>query len=82
LIRTLVVNEPNATELLMTASDGAGLMKDFGNRFASSREAFRNRDFERALPLFANAVGGPGTCDRRSEAERQMIEALAFLAKH
>ncbi len=82
LIRTLAVNEPNATGLLITASGGAEPMKEFGGRFALAREAFRNRDLERALRLFADAVGGPGTYDRRSEGERRMMmdNALAHVA--
>lgn len=82
LIRTLVMNEPNATGLLKTASGGAETMKDFGSRVAPAREAFRSGDLERALRLFADAVGGPGTYDRRSEEERGMMtdNALAHVA--
>lgn len=82
LIRTLAVNEPNATGLLMTASGGAEIMEEFISRFAPAREAFRNRDLERALRLFADAVGGPGTYDRRSEGDRRMMmdNALAHAA--
>lgn len=82
MLRTLVVNEPNATGLLMTASGGAETMKEFGSRFAPAREAFRNGDLERALRLFADAIGGPGTYDRRSEEERRRMRdnALAHVA--
>lgn len=82
LVRTLVVNEPNATGLLKTAPDGAEIMKEFGGRFAPAREAFRKGDLEGGLRLFADAVGGPGTYDRRSEEERRMMSdnALAHVA--
>jgi len=66
----------------MTRSDGAEILREFGRRFASAREAFRNRDLERALRLFADAVGGPATYDRRSEGQRRMMmdNALAHVA--
>jgi pimeloyl-ACP methyl ester carboxylesterase len=82
LVRTLVVNEPNATGLLKTAAGGAETIKEFVSRFAPAREAFRNGDLERGLRLFADAVGGPGTYDRRSEEERGMMRdnALAHVA--
>lgn len=51
-------------------------------RFAAARDAFRNRDFERAMPLWAEAVGGPGGWERRSDSMRRMNfdNALANVA--
>ena len=80
--RALALNEPNAISLLPAAQNGAAMLKDFTERFASAREAFRQRDFERAMPLWAEAVSGPGTWNRRSEADRRMNfdNALAYVA--
>lgn len=73
LIRTLVVNEPPATGLLLNAEGGAEVVAEFGTRMGPVREAFRGGDLQRGLRLFADGVGGPGTYDRRSEAERRMM---------
>jgi pimeloyl-ACP methyl ester carboxylesterase len=80
--RTLVLNEPPATGLLLNAVGGQAVLNEFGDRLASSREAFRNHDLERAVHLFADAVGGPGTYHRRSAADRRMMmdNALAHVA--
>jgi len=73
LIRTLTVNEPPATGLLLNAAGGAEALAEFGARMTPAREAFRVGDLQRGLRLFADAVGGPGTYDRRSDAERRMM---------
>ncbi len=73
LIRTLSVNEPPAIGLLFNASGGAEVLAEFGARVTPVREAFLVGDLERGLRLFADAVGGPGTYDRRSEAEHRMM---------
>ena len=38
-----------------------------------AREAFRAGNLQRGLQLFADAVGGPGTYDRRPETVRRMM---------
>lgn len=58
LVRTLVVNEPPATGLLLNAADGAEVLAEFGARMTPAREAFRVGDLQRGLRLFADAVGG------------------------
>jgi pimeloyl-ACP methyl ester carboxylesterase len=73
LILTLSVNEPPATALLSNAGGGAEVLADFRAHMAPAREAFRVGDVERGARLFADAVGGSGTYDRRSEAERRMM---------
>jgi pimeloyl-ACP methyl ester carboxylesterase len=73
LTRTLAVNEPPATGLLLNAAGGAEALAEFGARVTPAREAFRVGDLRRGLRLFADAVGGPGTYDRRSEAQRRMM---------
>lgn len=72
LIRALAVNEPPATGLLLNAAGGAEVLAEFGAA-PPAREAFRVGDLQRGLRLFADGVGGPGTYDRRSEAERRMM---------
>jgi non-heme chloroperoxidase len=72
LVRTLAINEPPAGELLISAPGGADILKEFGGRMAPAREAFAAGDFQGGARVFADVVGGPGTYERRSEAERQM----------
>lgn len=74
MVRALVVNEPPATGLLVGTPAGADILKEWGARFASAREAFRKDDTDAGLRLFADAVGGPGTYDRRSESDRKMMQ--------
>jgi pimeloyl-ACP methyl ester carboxylesterase len=73
MVRTLVVNEPPAQGLLAGTPAGADILKQWGARFASAREAFKKDDIDAGLRLFADGVGGPGTYDRRSEGERQTM---------
>ena len=73
LVRTLVVNEPPATALLLNVAGGAETLAEFRARMNPAREAFRVGDLQRGLRLFADAVGRPGTYDRRSETERRMM---------
>ena len=70
--RSLVLNEPSAISLLSEEPDGAAIVAEVTKRFAAARDAFRGRDFERAMPLWAEAVGGPGGWERRSETTRRM----------
>jgi non-heme chloroperoxidase len=72
LVRTLAINEPPAGELLMSAPGGADVLKEFGGRMAPARAAFAAGDIQGGARIFADAVGGPGTYERRSEAERRM----------
>jgi hypothetical protein len=52
----------------------------WGARFASTRDAFRKDDIDAGLRLFADAVGGPGTYDRRSDGDRKMMSDNALSA--
>ena len=74
LVRTLVVNEPNAVGLGGTKS----LLAD------ATVEAFRSGNLERAVPLFFDTTGGPRTWERKSEAERRinMDNALSMAADY
>jgi non-heme chloroperoxidase len=73
LVRSLALVEPPATGLLVNLADSQALLKEFGSRFAPAREAFRKRDLENGVRLFADGVGGPGTYDRRSDFEKRMM---------
>jgi pimeloyl-ACP methyl ester carboxylesterase len=82
LVRTLILNEPPATGVLLHGADGPAVLQDFTHRLAPAREAFRTGEVERAVRLFADAVGGPGTYERRSAGEQRMMldNALAHVA--
>ena len=80
-VRALVLNEPPAAGMLRTAADGDAVLQAFMARFGPAMEAFRAGDVERALPLFADAVGGPGTYARRPEPVRLMMKDNAHSAE-
>jgi non-heme chloroperoxidase len=73
LLRSLTVVEPPAAGILLGIDNGPSILKEFGERFAPARDAFRKRDLENGLRLFADAVGGPGTYERRSEFDKKMM---------
>lgn len=73
LVRSLVLNEPPAAGLLLVAPGGDEVLKEFATRFAPAWEAFRTGELASAMRLFADAVGGPGTYDRRPESVRRMM---------
>lgn len=81
-VRALALNEPPAAGLIAGTPEGQAVVREFAAGQVTAREAFRARDFERAVRLFVDGVGGPGTFDRRSEADRRMAldNALAHLA--
>ncbi|MBR0739299.1 alpha/beta hydrolase [Bradyrhizobium liaoningense] len=80
MVRTLIINEPPAAALLAGAPGGADILKQWGARFSQARAAFQKDDVDAGLRLFAEAVGGPGTYDRRSESERKMMSDNALSA--
>lgn len=82
MVKTLALNEPPAAALLTGIPDGPTVLREFGARGAPAREAFRARDLDRAIPLFVDSVGGPGTFDRRSPADQRMAmdNGLSHLA--
>lgn len=73
LVRSLSVVEPPAGGLLASVANGAVIQKTFAERLAPARQAFLTGDVDAGLRLFADAVGGSGTYDRRSDAERRMM---------
>jgi pimeloyl-ACP methyl ester carboxylesterase len=72
MIISLAFNEPPATGLLAGAPGAADILKEWGAGQAPAREAFKAGDTAAAIPLFVNAVGGPGAFERRSDADKQM----------
>jgi hypothetical protein len=43
-----------------------------GQCLAPAREALKAGDTKAGIPLFVNAVGGPGAYERRSDADKKM----------
>lgn len=82
MLISLALNEPPATGLLTGSPSDADLLKDWASRVGPARQAFRAGNAKDGIPLFADAVGGPGTYDRRSDAERKMNfdNAASYLA--
>ena len=72
MIVSLALNEPTATALLAGMPGAADILKEWGAGQAPAREAFKAGDATAAIPLFVNAVGGAGTYERRSEADKKM----------
>jgi non-heme chloroperoxidase len=73
LIRTLVIVEPPAAALLTNADDDVSAMAEFNGRFGQAMAALRGGDVPSAVRLFADAVGGPGTYERRTPSQRAMM---------
>jgi len=72
MIVSLALNEPPATGLLTGVPNTADLLKEWGGNQAPAREAFKAGDTKAGIPLFVNAVGGPGAYERRSDADKKM----------
>ncbi|MCP4616339.1 MAG: alpha/beta hydrolase [Bradyrhizobium sp.] len=78
MVISLALNEPPATGLLTGAPHAADVLKEWGSKQAPAREAAKAGDTKAAIPLFVDAVGGPGAYDRRSDADKKMnFENLA-----
>jgi len=72
MVISLALNEPTATGLLAGVPGVADTLKEWGNRQAPAREAAKAGDTQRAIPLFVDAVGGPGAYERRPDADKKM----------
>jgi non-heme chloroperoxidase len=72
MIVSLALNEPPAMGLLTGVSNTADMLKEWGSNQAPAREAFKAGDTKAGIPLFVNAVGGPGAYERRSDADKKM----------
>jgi len=69
---SLVLNEPPATGLLRGVPNTTDMLKDWASGQAAAREAVVAGNIKDGIPLFVNAVGGPGAFDRRSEHDKKM----------
>lgn len=73
LLRSLVVNEPPASGLLLQSYEDQTVARQFGASLAPAREAFRRGDLRSGVRLFTDAVSGPGVYESRSRSERAML---------
>jgi pimeloyl-ACP methyl ester carboxylesterase len=73
MVQSLAVHEPPAVGLLAGDAENEIILKEIGARLAPSRTAFVNNDLETGARLFTDAINGPGTYERRSDADRRMI---------
>jgi non-heme chloroperoxidase len=72
MVVSLTLNEPPATGILAGVPGVADMLKEWGNAQAPAREAVKAGDVKTGIPLFVNAVGGPGAYERRSNADQKM----------
>jgi pimeloyl-ACP methyl ester carboxylesterase len=72
MLVSLALNEPPATGLLTGVPNATDILKEFGSKQVPAREAAKAGDTQRAIPLFVDAVGGPGAYERRSDADKKM----------
>jgi non-heme chloroperoxidase len=79
LVRSLVIVEPPVASLLTSAPQDEQAAKTFMVELGKALGALRKRDLS-AVRLFADAVGGPGTYERRTAEQKAMM--LDNLAAH
>jgi non-heme chloroperoxidase len=72
MLVSLALNEPPATGLLAGLPDLADTLKEWGGKQVPAREAAKAGDTQRAVPLFVDAVGGPGAYACRSDSDKKM----------
>jgi pimeloyl-ACP methyl ester carboxylesterase len=72
MIVSLALNEPPATGLLTGVPNTADMLKQWGSNQAPAREAFKAGDTKAGIPLFVDAVGGPGAYELRSDVDKKM----------
>jgi len=73
-VRSLVLAEPGGLEaLLPDTPPGRALASQTAALFASLRDDLAAGDAVAAARRFADALGGPGTWDRRTDAERAIV---------
>jgi non-heme chloroperoxidase len=82
MVVSLALNEPPAAGILAGTQNGVETLKDFAIRLGPAREALKAGDTKNGIPLFVDAVGGPGTYERRSAVEKNMNadNAASYLA--
>ncbi len=72
MVVSLALNEPPATGVLIGEPGVADMLKEWNSGLAPAREALKAGDTKAGIPLFVNAVGGPGAYERRSDADKKM----------
>lgn len=73
LVRSLVIVEPPVASLLTTAAEDQDAAIEFMGNLGQALSALRKRDDLSAIRLFADAVGGPGTFERRTADQKAMM---------
>ena len=72
MVVSLALNEPPALGVLNGLPNVGDMIKDWGAKMTQAREPLKIGDIQRGIPLFVNAVGGPGAYERRSDADKKM----------
>jgi len=74
LVRSLVLADPGGLEALLPDTvEGRRMAEESAAMFAQLRDDLAAGDEERAARRFVDALGGPGTWDRRTAEQRQML---------
>ena len=73
LVRSLTIVEPPAASLLTAEAEDQRALQEFGPGIARALQALRAGDAAAGMRMFADAVGGPGTYDRRSPEQKAMM---------
>lgn len=72
-VRSLVIVEPPLASMLIAAPEDQEAARAFRSNMGEALAKLRRRDDVAAVRLFADAVGGPGTYERRSAAQKRMM---------
>lgn len=80
LVRSIVIVEPPAASLLTSSAEDQQALKAFMASLGQALAALKVRDDHSAVRLFADAVGGPGTFERRTAEQKAMM--LDNIAAH
>jgi non-heme chloroperoxidase len=75
LVRSIVVVEPPLATMLTNSKEDQTSMAEFMSHLSSALAALRENDRSAAVRLFADAVGGPGTYERRTASQKAMMMA-------
>ena len=73
LVRSVVIVEPPVASLLTSAPQDQQAAKAFMAELGKALGALRRRDDLSAVRLFADAVGGPATYERRTAEQKAMM---------
>jgi len=74
LVRTLVLADPGGLDgLLPDTSEGTRMARETAQMFAQLRANLANADHETAAREFVDALNGPGTWNRRTPEQRQLV---------